>query len=420
MLEEFQTIYRLRFRKSLYSEYNKTVDNISFQVEVADEFEAIEGILVAPDKLRVFIRRVSPHALVFGDYFEVAPALKVCPKAKFILASIPAKSLSADEGHWYQLKISLDTGDKKQLVLPVFSDFFYLQPSSTPSDPNDSIPSPKRRILCSNYREISFVDPLSRQPSTFVVKEDYGATIGSHVYDSSIVLGQYLYETIANQDHACQYCRVIELGAGCGLISIAAASILQRAHLPSSSTPQVFATDRKSQLPLLQWNVERNPSAVDVSCHELDWDNGKHVQQFVQFLGTTSVSPPPSTLILAADVLYDRDAAKSLHRLLLTLNQQLASVSNSSEGRDDRTNRIDTWLVYKNRSGLSHDEVLTKVGCWCTHGQQQQHSTPPSDIVENHPGLQLQSQLLVTAANVYIFQVRRIVRHTSPTNSSSG
>lgn len=81
--------------------------------------------------------------------------------------------------------------------------------------------------LC-NYRMIDTVAALRERSYLFhnvnrrpiVIKEEYGATIGSHLWDSSIILNEYLLRTYmkhieGNFDYT--YKIGIELGAGCGL-----------------------------------------------------------------------------------------------------------------------------------------------------------------------------------------------------------
>lgn len=162
-------------------------------------------------------------------------------------------------------------------VLDVASDVFEVVAPQT-------LISSTEMPLLSNFRVIKG----STDPSIeIVVKEDYGSTMGAHVYDSAVVLGDYLsqHKDII-QDNV-----IIELGAGCGLVSLFALQL---------AAQSVISTDLLCQLPLLQANVQRE----GVRCLEFCWGNQQHFQALTKEL------PPQSNLVLlAADVLYDAEAA---------------------------------------------------------------------------------------------------------------
>ena len=147
------------------------------------------------------------------------------------------------------------------IVLPLLTDKFAVVPSGTVQ--MDTSP------LLSCYR---FVHGS-------VIKEDYGETIGSHLYDSSVVMVRYLNSLVAalsscDQSTGSGHCNpldfvshscndsggsdlVLELGAGCGLVSIWLSK-----HLPAC----VIATDTLKQLPFLRNNVSLNSvGAVDTA-----------------------------------------------------------------------------------------------------------------------------------------------------------
>ena len=100
-----------------------------------------------------------------------------------------------------------------------------------------------------------------------VIKEEYGHTIGSHVYDSSIVMLRYLNRTLLQSPLSSSssstssspiYTSILscspndimmELGSGCGLVSMWLSQ-----HIPM----RIVATDLAAQLPFLRSNVHRN------------------------------------------------------------------------------------------------------------------------------------------------------------------
>ncbi|KAE9395529.1 hypothetical protein BT96DRAFT_922743 [Gymnopus androsaceus JB14] len=116
--------------------------------------------------------------------------------------------------------------------------------------------------------------------------------------------------------------RILELGAGTGLLSIVAAKLLQ----PPTST-SIFATDyHPDVLVNLRANIATNfPGlAHPISVHQLDWE----------FPDYSAPMDEPFDLILAADVVYHPDHARWIkacaERLLLRPNS--SSSSSSSEG----------------------------------------------------------------------------------------
>ena len=107
-----------------------------------------------------------------------------------------------------------------------------------------------------------------------VIKEEYGHTIGSHVYDSSIVMLRYLNKMLLQSPLSSSSSSsslslssissspiytsilscspndiVMELGSGCGLVSMWLSQ-----HIPM----RIVATDLAAQLPFLRSNVHRN------------------------------------------------------------------------------------------------------------------------------------------------------------------
>jgi predicted nicotinamide N-methyase len=177
-----------------------------------------------------------------------------------------------------------------------------------------------------NYR------PLRCGVSTVLLKEEYGTTIGSHIYDSSVVLMKYIEQspdTIASifgsRVAGCH--NVLELGSGCGVAGIWLSSYQSQSMLSQrisgnetnadevlqpgqNGVCSVYLTDMKSQLPLLSHNVtlnqpQVNSTVVQMHCSELDWGSEEHIATFSETL-----KGAPLRLIIAGDVFYDRAAAK--------------------------------------------------------------------------------------------------------------
>ena len=90
------------------------------------------------------------------------------------------------------------------------------------------------------------------------ILEEYGKTLGSHIYDSSIIMLQYLMKSL----HDFNTRRVaVELGSGCGLLSI----------WLSKYYAAVLATDKSYQLPLIRENIKCNEREQNCFVKDLDW-----------------------------------------------------------------------------------------------------------------------------------------------------
>lgn len=224
-------------------------------------------------------------------------------------------------GGSYSVAIVNSLVDSSHYVMPLLSDVFTVVASE-----NIHYAMP---MLC-NFRAISLpsfkfanyngVDTLvtastavvraQREGGMMMLKEDYGTTIGSHVYDSAIILLKALF--IRRCQSACNdsdsmFDTVIELGAGCGFTGIGlAVSRLAR---------RVVLTDLAEQLPLLRDNVSLNAllinaSDVEVNCAELNW-NQEHALDAIKSENHASLD-----VILAADVFYDEDVARAFFKAI--------------------------------------------------------------------------------------------------------
>ncbi|KAF8555098.1 hypothetical protein OG21DRAFT_1521951 [Imleria badia] len=95
--------------------------------------------------------------------------------------------------------------------------------------------------------------------------------------------------------------RLLELGAGTGLLSITAAQILSR----TSVQAEIKTTDyHPSVLENLAWNVRRNPGTVDVSVEKLDWCTVTRTD------GDGDEGGGVYDVVLAADVVYYPEHAR--------------------------------------------------------------------------------------------------------------
>lgn len=150
---------------------------------------------------------------------------------------------------------------------------------------------------------------LYEPPFVRIVEQPSLHIIGDHLWHSSILLAQYILEGHMDESIG-QGRQVLELGAGCGLVSLAVAARhraqgIAMGHIIATDLPKVVASTLEGAL-----NVNAGLSGSIVA-HPLEW-------------GTFGRESLPFTLakpltILASDVLYNADS----HAILLETLQSL-------------------------------------------------------------------------------------------------
>ncbi|KAL3793532.1 hypothetical protein HJC23_007272 [Cyclotella cryptica] len=132
--------------------------------------------------------------------------------------------------------------------------------------------------------------------TTLVIKEmqnvshsgNDGGT-GLNVWDGAVLIARYLEkrpEIVMNK-------KVLELGAGCGLVGIAASKL---------GAKEVVMTDLQYALPLMRENVEQNKSSEDhqnISCQECDWFSPPTLNQLFQSSNDGKSEMYPDVIIVA-------------------------------------------------------------------------------------------------------------------------
>lgn len=166
-----------------------------------------------------------------------------------------------------------------------------------------------------------------------IVEEEYGKTMGSHVYDCSIAMLRFfrLSNTVEGMNGS-QVCSsstdtsdntsvAIELGAGCGLVSIWLAK--------RKKINRVIASDMDFQLPLIVRNIKLNSAESFCTSKELNWpltsDCDKKASESLQFsfkLQRQYLNMRDNEhldMIVAGDVLYSKVLAEHFISVLRTL-----------------------------------------------------------------------------------------------------
>lgn len=188
----------------------------------------------------------------------------------------------------YQLSIQASYDSEAVVIIPMLSDVFAVVDEISPS------PAVVMLLRCHwSY------DCLGG--GTVVVREEFGATLGSHVWDSAIVLFRHLRYCLDKCDKPRGGVLAVELGAGCGLVGIS---------LGKGYFERVVLTDKRSQRPYMRDNIALNECQGNVTEDYLDWSSAPDIERF------TKETAEVIDLIVAADVLYDLEAAEYLFAAL--------------------------------------------------------------------------------------------------------
>ncbi|KAF9989330.1 Methyltransferase-like protein 21D [Mortierella antarctica] len=115
--------------------------------------------------------------------------------------------------------------------------------------------------------------------------------VGSTIWDAAIVLAKYLEKfdllTLAAAQSP-QSLNILELGAGTGIVGLAAARILSS----NGAKANIVLTDKENCMPLLQRNIAKNPSSgIDVKAQMLDWEILSGIKAISPTADTNSDSP---------------------------------------------------------------------------------------------------------------------------------
>ena len=228
-----------------------------FEVCFTSEFHDPVDIIVEPSRLMAaFLKcyRQSPTASHIREAclsaFEV-PLIDSKKKSMHFKIKFPDK---VDRYRLYLFLHQKSPKDTAIITLPLLTDSFNVVSEHTMTLQSDVAP------LLSCFR---FIDGV-------IIEEEYGRTMGSHIYDCSVAILRYfrmLYTLDKmSEGESCKGMRqkvAVELGAGCGLVSIWLSKQLHAGR--------VIATDVSCQTPLLVRNIVVNKAQDTCTAKALDW-----------------------------------------------------------------------------------------------------------------------------------------------------
>lgn len=264
--------------------------------------------------------------------------------------------LPSKPGFFY-MSIDYNVNDNKILIISLQSDIFKIHSKEEYIQNNMSY-----MVLCTSYRTfILKTNPQSNQQCNVYIKEEYGATLGSHVYDSSIVYIRYLDIFIKNQQSIFQNnfinhinnnskdiydnksnheiinnidnikFNILELGAGCGLISIWIYKLITLfpeiySYNNRNYFYDIYCTDKSYQLNLINHNINLNIKTnlnhhnIQLISKEFDWFDLEHINIY------KIIFKYYLDFMIACDVFYDHQLAYQLLKVI-----QILSIPNKTK-----------------------------------------------------------------------------------------
>jgi len=279
----------------------KCGEKSSVEMILATEFsEAIEGVLPACS-FQIWWRRVSDTDEKISPNDNVLERVDAHAKQAYSAGGkvLAVQVTNPIDAGIYHLKVTATCTEHSMYILP-------LESAEVRCVAHLEEHAPAFLVTC--YRHV----PCPGLPFLRVC-EEYGACLGSHTWDSSVVLLQTLGCLQAEGKLGCSLRRVaLDVGAGVGVGGLGLAAM--------AGFQTTLISDKAELLPLMQRNIALNRCIMgegnarkEVHAIVLDWSEPSHVRTVQTTYG------PEIDLILASDVLYDLAAANYLCGVLQAL-----------------------------------------------------------------------------------------------------
>ena len=284
-MQTCDSVGRIQLKRAICNTVAVISQYIKLDISIVTEFFASQ-IILSPRKYAWKLSWANTVNLNIGfenttdEHVECTtdPFLNI----KYKYPAIPGK---------YHLKIDCVIDKEDIILLPLYTEAIDVKDLKTSE-------SESPRIF-SCLRVINFSVEAGKD-DCIIIRENYAATLGSHLWDSSIILSRYFALNRANYLNGDT---VIELGAGLGLCGLWFAKF--------TNFKRVLITDKLDQLSYIQSNIDLN------SLHE---------KAEAAILDLSQVSVDESfnfvNLIIAADVLYDEGLVSSLFATVRKILEQ--------------------------------------------------------------------------------------------------
>ena len=218
----------------------------------------------------------------------------------------------------YRLQVRATACTRPAYILPLESDDVKCAQGPISEVPNFLIACYRHLAFPSCYPSCRLAPSSvssSSGPQALWVREEYGTCLGSHTWDSSVVLMRALAREEEAGTLGCERRRVaLDLGAGVGIGG------LWLAHWAGFQT--CVLTDKEELVPLMRANITLNgplpaEHRQEVRAQTLEWSRAEDTDGLLaqrEMEGGEAID-----LILASDVLYDLQAAAHLSAVLRRL-----------------------------------------------------------------------------------------------------
>jgi len=184
------------------------------------------------------------------------------------------------------------------------------------------------------FRLTETCDGKEKFRKSVVIKQDNSCQThtGGIVWETAYLLALFLIDKFRNKDHS-QYSvvvdkegktslgKVLEVGAGCGMLGLILAS--------SGLSTKVFMTETTIVMPNLVSNLKSNVTGATSSCpsdlisaRQLRWDEYKKDIKICQLQGSNDLDPHSFDTIIGTDVIFSAKLVKPLLKVFRKMSHE--------------------------------------------------------------------------------------------------